>query len=526
MDHKNLAFINPATGLQFGEVAMTTPEEVKQAVEELRQAFPVWSGKPVRERVRILRKFQKLLVDQRDEISSVVSQDTGKSRQDSLIELFVSIDMLAQISAKAEKWLKRERVSSGLYLFKKCYVERRPHGVAVVISPWNYPLLISLTPLFSALLAGNTAILKTSEITPAVGVLIEKLFKSLPELAPFVRVVHGDGKVGAALVNSKPDYIFVTGSTGTGKRVMQAAAESLIPVTLELGGKDALIVLEDADLEAAARWSTWGAFFNAGQTCMAVERVYVVESIYDEFIRHSVRYTQELQSGFTLDTESPYFMGPITDPRQVKIIDDHLSDAVEKGARLLCGGKEEGPYYKPMVVVDVNHSMKLMREETFGPIMPIMKVRDEEEAIRLANDSAFGLAASVWGRDQKRAKRVADRIAASSIIINDSIAQVAIPMLPFGGVKDSGIGTTHGREGLLEFTRPHSYAVGGSPVKWDIATVLRKLGNYNLAVAIMGVVYGTTLRQKWDAFSQLFQSKKKKPEAASNVKTEQVTINK
>ncbi len=522
MGQEKLAFINPATGNQFGEVVMSTPEEVKQAVDDMRASFPVWSGKSVKERVRILKKFQSLLIDQRNEISSVVSQDTGKSRQDSLIELFISVDMLAQNRINAAKWLKRRRVSSGLYMTKKCYVEHRPYGVAAIISPWNYPLLISLTPMFAALLAGNTVVLKASEVSPAVGVMIEKLFKSLPELAPFVRVVHGDGKVGAALTNSKPDYIFVTGSTVTGKKIMQTAAENLIPVTLELGSKDAAIVLEDANIDPAARWITWGSHFNAGQTCVAVERVYVVESKYDEFVQAAVAYTEKIQSGFTLDTNSPYSMGPITDPRQMQIIDDHIKDAVEKGARVLCGGKEQGAYYKPMVMVDVNHSMKLMREETFGPIMPIMKVRDEEEAIRLANDSAFGLFASVYSKDQARAKRVADRINASSIIINDSLAQFAIPTLPFGGVKDSGIGTSHGREGLLAFTRPHSYAIGGAPPKWDIATIMRELGNYDLGVAIMGVVYGTTLKQKWETLSQ-FLRRGKKGKVSSNVKPEPVT---
>ena len=514
MERETLAFINPATSVQFGEVEMTSAEGVRKAVDEMRASFPAWSQKSVKDRIRILQKFQQVLIEDREEISSVLNQDCGKSRQDGLIELFVSVDMLSQYRGNAERWLKPKRVSSGLYLFKRCYVEYRPHGVVAIISPWNYPLTLSLPPVLAALLAGNTVVLKPSEVTAATGVLIEKLFAKVPDLAPFVRVVHGDGKVGAALVNAHPDYIFMTGSTATGKKIMQSAAENLTPVALELGGKDAMIVLEDADLNAAARWGAWGAFFNTGQTCMSVERVYVVESKYDEFVRLAVQQANELKSGYSSELNSPFFMGPITDPRQVKVIEDHLQDALEKGARILTGKKEQGMFYTPIVLVDVNHSMKVMREETFGPLMPIMKVRDEEEALRLANDNAYGLGGSVWSADTRRAKQVADRVEASSVIINDSIAQFGVPMLPFGGVKNSGFGRTHGEEGLIQFTRPYSYAVGGAPISWDIATILRIPRNYELATAIMGVVYGVTLRQKWETLLQFFNRKKSQARAS------------
>ena len=523
MEREKLAFVNPATGVQFGEVEMTTQQEVHQAVSDMRAAFPKWSQKSVKERIRILQKFQQVLIDEREEISSVLNQDCGKSRQDGLIELFVSVDMLAQYRWNAARWLKPKRVSSGLYLFKRCYVEYRPHGVVGIISPWNYPLTLSLPPMLAALLAGNTVVLKPSEVTAATGVLVEKLFTKVPELAPFVRVVHGAGKVGAALVSARPDYVFMTGSTATGKKIMQSAAENLTPVALELGGKDAMIVLEDASLEAAARWGAWGAFFNTGQTCMSVERVYVVESKYDEFVRLAVQQADELKSGYSTDLNSPFFMGPITDPRQVKVIEDHLQDALAKGARILTGKKEQGMFYTPIVLVDVNHSMKVMREETFGPLMPIMKVRDEEEALRCANDSAYGLGASVWSSDIHHAKQVADRVEAASVIINDSIAQFGVPMLPFGGIKNSGFGRTHGEEGLIQFTRPYSYAVGGAPISWDIATILRVPGNYELATAIMGIVYGTTLKQKWETFSQFFKKKKR---TAGTITTEPVTMQK
>ncbi len=517
MENEKLLFINPATGTKFGEVSMTTPEAVQIAVDEMRKSFPVWSGKSLRERIGILRKFQALLIDQRDEITNILNQDCGKSRQDGLIELFVTVDMLAQYCSQAPKWLRKKRVSSGLYLFKKCFVEHRPYGVVAVIAPWNYPLTLALPPMLAALLAGNTVVLKPSEVTGATGVLIERLIKQVPELTPFVRVVHGNSMVGAALTQAKPDYIFMTGSTPTGKKIMQAAAENLTPVALELGGKDAMIVLEDADLEAAARWGAWGAFFNTGQTCMAVERVYVVESKYDEFVKLALANTKEFKTGYTTDLNSPYSMGPVTDPRQVKTIERHLEDALAKGAHLLTEVKKDGMFFNPIVIENVNHSMLLMKEETFGPIMPIMKVKNEIEAVELANDSRYGLGASVWGRDIKHAKEVADKVEASSVIINDSIAQFGVPMLPFGGVKESGFGRTHGQEGLMQFTRPFSYAVGNPPFKWDIATILRENGHYKLATAIMGVVYGTSLRQKWQTLSQLFHK-------TSNV-TNETTVN-
>jgi acyl-CoA reductase-like NAD-dependent aldehyde dehydrogenase len=513
MEPRKLTFTNPATGMPFGEVEMTAPEAVHTAVRDMQLAFPAWSGKPVSDRIRILRKLQTLLIDERDEITNVLNQDCGKSRQDGLIELFVTVDMLAQYCNHAPKWLRRKRVSSGLYLFKQCFVEYRPYGAVAVISPWNYPLTLSLPPMIAALIAGNTVVLKPSEVTAATGVMIEKLIQRIPELSPFVRVVHGDGQVGAALIGSKPDYIFMTGSTPTGKKILQAAAENLTPVALELGGKDAMIVLDDADLNAAARWGTWGAFFNTGQTCMSVERVYVVESKYDEFVKLSVDYAKDFKPGYTAELDSPYSLGPVTDPRQVKIIDRHLEDAIAKGAQVLTGNKEQDMFFNPMVLVNVDHSMLLMQEETFGPLMPIMKVKDEAEAIKLANDNVFGLGASVWSKDIPHAKRVADQVEASSVIINDSIAQFGVPMLPFGGIKDSGFGRTHGQEGLMQFTRPFSYAVGTAPLKWDIATILRENGHYDLATAIMGVVFGTSLRQKWQTLSQLFRKKDKTTKA-------------
>ncbi|MGC1375213.1 MAG: aldehyde dehydrogenase family protein [Anaerolineales bacterium] len=504
MQEQVLTFTNPGTGQVFGQTPVATSDEVRQAVQEMRQRFPAWSGKSIRERIRILRKFQALLIDRQDEITQVINQDCGKTRQDAILELFVTIYNLDETCRKAPGWLKTEHVSPGIYFFKKCAIEHRPHGVTAVIAPWNYPFALSLPPVFAALIAGNTVVLKPSELTAATGELIRSLIESLPDLAPYARVVQGDGRTGAALIAAEPDYIFITGSTPTGRKVMQAASERLIPAACELGGKDAMIVLEDADLDSAARWGAWGAYFNAGQTCMSVERVYVVEPVYDEFLRLALQYTGEFKTGYSSQYESDFTVGPLTDPRQAEIIQSHLDDALAKGARLLTGGKRDAQFFDPMVVVDVDHSMLLMQEESFGPFLPIMKVRDEAEAIRLANDNAFGLGASVWGRDVAHALEVARKIEAASIIINDSIAQFGMPMMPFGGVKGSGFGRTHGREGLTQFTRPYSYVAGNPPLAWDIATILRKPGNYHTGAALTGLLFGRTWAQRIKAFKQLF----------------------
>jgi succinate-semialdehyde dehydrogenase/glutarate-semialdehyde dehydrogenase len=337
--------------------------------------------------------------------------------------------------------------------------------------------------------------------------MMEMLFKRIPELAPFVRVVHGDGSVGAALVEAKPNYIFLTGATPTGRKVMQAAAENLIPVACELGGKDALIVLEDANTEEAARWSVWGACYNTGQTCMAVERAYVVEKVYDEFVNYAVAYSKQIKMGYTDDINSPYTFSSMTDPRLLKSISLQLDDAVAKGAKIICGGRIKGMYIEPTVVVDVDHNMLLMCEETNGPILPIMKVKDEVEAIEKANDSIYGLGASIWSNNHARAMRVAHQVEAGTILVNDTIVQIAIPMLPYGGVKQSGFGRMHGKEGFIQFTQPISYAIGDPPVKWDIATIMRKPGNYRLGFLFLHLLFGISIRQRIQPIINLIRYK-------------------
>lgn len=490
-----LQFINPATGEPFGEVSMATPEDVSAAISDLRQSFATWSQTPVRERARILGKFQRVVVDEMDAITATITQDTGKPRQDALSEVFMAMDLLNTYRRKAPGWLKPQTASSGLYLLKKCLIEPRPYGVVLVIAPWNYPFYLAVPPIFSALLAGNTVVFKPSEVAGATGVMIEGLFRKVPELRPFIHVLHGDGQVGAEIIQAAPDYIFFTGSTATGKKVLQAAAEHLIPVACELGGKDAAIVLEDADIPEAARWSVWGACYNTGQTCLSVERVYVVESVYEEFVRQAVASAQALKQGYSQDLDSPNHIGPISDPRQIKVIQAHMADALSKGARVLTGGQSQGMFYPPTVLTGVDHTMLVMREETFGPLLPIMKVKDEAEAIRLANDNRYGLGASVWSNDLERGRRVARQIQAGSILVNDTIVQIAIPSLPFGGVKHSGAGRIHGKEGLLRFTTPITYAISGVPFRWDLATIMRIPGHYGVGKFLMELLFGMTLRQ-------------------------------
>ncbi len=493
---KTLPFINPATGEQFGQVAVSGEEEIQRACKELRLNFEVWRRKPVAERVRILRLLQEVIIDSVDEITAVINQDTGKSRQDALIEVMMVVDRMQSYYRHAEKWLRRRRVPPGLYIFRKYYTEPHPFGVVAVLGPWNYPFDLSMSPVLSALLAGNTVVLKPSEVTAATGALIQKLFRRVPELSPYVRVFHGDGAVGAAIVNRSPDMVFLTGSTATGKKIAAATAQTLTPFLYELGGKDPMLVLERADVKAAAKWGVWGAFYNTGQTCMGVERVYAVEAVYDEFLTAVLEETAKLKMGYTADLDNPNHVGPLTFDRQVNIIRDHLGDAIAKGANVLTGGKFDGMFMEPTVVVDVDHSMKLMREETFGPIMPIMKVKDETEAIWLANDNPYGLSACVWSADMRQAKRAAHRLQVGSVNINDAISHYPVSELPFGGVKQSGNARTHGKDEVLQFTQLRSYAVGRPPLPFDLATQMRYPGHYKLGTTIMRFAFGVTPRQR------------------------------
>ncbi|MFW6069921.1 MAG: aldehyde dehydrogenase family protein, partial [bacterium] len=497
-----LPFINPATGEQFGAVLASTPEEIARAMAEMRANLRVWRGKTPAERARALRQLQTLLLDRSDEITRVLNLDTGKSRQDALAELFLVVDKLQTYRRHAPGWLARERVPRGIYPFKRYYVERRPYGVVAVIGPWNYPLDLTLPAVFSALLAGNTVILKPSEVTPAVGALVEELFQSVPALSPFVRVVHGDGAVGAELVSAGPDLVFLTGSPATGRKVAKATAETLTPFLCELGGKDPMIVLEDADIEEAAHWGVWGAFVHAGQTCISIERAYVVEAVYEPFLEAVLEETRQLKLGYSPLPRNPNDLGPLTFERQAQIIEDHLQDARAKGARILLGGRREGLFMEPTVVVDVDHSMKLMRDETFGPILPIMKVQDEEEAIRLANDSYLGLSASVWSNDLQRAERVAHRLEVGSVVVNDTLAHYAVSQLPFGGVKQSGTARTHGKQDVLQFTQTHAYGVGRTPFLLDIAARLRTPNRYRLMSALMHALFGTSAGQRLKAVGE------------------------
>jgi len=406
----------------------------------------------------VLRGFQQLLNERRDEVAALICREAGKPAAEALAtEVIVVLDAAEFCIRSAYRFLREEPLPHANLAMKtkRGKLVREPYGVIGIIAPWNYPFSIPAVETLSALVTGNAVVLKPSELTPLVALKLQRLLLDAGLPPDLMQVVVGEGPVGAALTESAIDKLIFTGSVATGKRVAELTARRLLPVVLELGGKDPMIVLDDADLEIAASGAMWGAFMNAGQTCLSVERCYVHRSLYEPFLLKCREKIAKLRVGNGIDSEVE--IGPMIHERQLRIVDDQVRDAVQRGARLLAGGSrlsELGPnFYAPTLLADVTNQMRIMQEETFGPVLPVAPFDSDDEAVRLANDSNFGLAASVWTGNRQRGEALAARIKAGTVMLNDMISCFGIAEAPHGGFKQSGIGRTHGELGLQEMVQ-------------------------------------------------------------------------
>ncbi|CAN5620160.1 aldehyde dehydrogenase family protein [soil metagenome] len=454
---------NPATGTEVGRVSIMSADDVTASVEQSRIAQKLWKQTSFAERAKLVMKAREVILAQVDEIAHLISSESGKPVAEAYsMEIAPVLDLMQYFARNTEKLLKPSKIGIGLYglLGRSSKIIYQPLGVVGIIPAWNYPFSIPLGEAVMALMAGNAVVIKPSELTPMVGLKIGEIFEkavrssnfSLPNL---VQIVTGDGTTGAALVDAAPDKIMFTGSVATGKKIAAAAAKNLTSVVLELGGKDPMIVFADANLELAAGAAVWGAFCNSGQSCSSVERLYVEEGAATELTRKIVEKTLALKQD-TGDKETTS-VGAMSSERQINIVEDHVEDFRATGAKIETGGRRnpslEGLFYEPTVITNANNDMRAMQEETFGPTLPIATFSTEEEAIRLANDSEFGLTASVWTRDRTKGERVAKKIEAGSVCVNEVLYTHGIGQTPWGGFKNSGRGRTHGREGLMELVQ-------------------------------------------------------------------------
>jgi acyl-CoA reductase-like NAD-dependent aldehyde dehydrogenase len=489
---RKVSSVNPATGEILRQLECAGESEVRASVARARAAQVAWAEIGVRGRIAVLREFQRRLLEGKSEVAEAITREAGKPVAEALTtEVLVVLDAARFLIENSYRLLRDEPVPHGSLAtkLKSGRLVREPYGVVAIISPWNYPFSIPATETLAALVAGNAVVLKPSEFTSLAGLKLQSLLHAAGVPRDIFQVVVGDGATGSALIHSRGpgiDKLVFTGSVATGKRIAAAAAERLLPMVLELGGKDPMLVLDDADIDVASSAAVWGAFVNAGQTCLSVERCYVHRSRYEEFLRACVEKTNRLRVGDGLDPQTD--VGPMIHERQLQIVEAHVEDAVARGGRLLAGGSRSpelgGNFYKLTVLADVTHEMRIMHEETFGPVLPVAAFDSDEEAVQLANDSEFGLAASVWTRSRERGERLARSIHAGTVMVNDAISCFGISEAPHGGVKASGVGRTHGRFGLEEMVRLKYLDV-------DLAPRMKKAWWYG---------YGATFARQMEGF--------------------------
>jgi len=438
-------------------MALKKGASAKKILENSRKAFASWKKTTPAERARKLARIREAILEDIDLIVEEIVKNTGKADTDALMsDVLPTLEMIQYYEKNAARILAREKRKTPLmFINNSSFVEYKPLGVVLVISPWNYPFQLSLVPAITALAAGNTVILKPSSATSFIGRTLERTMRRAGLPKNVFQVFRGNGRKAQELIKAGPDLVFFTGSTGTGKKVMRTASENLVPVELELGGKDPMIVFEDADLERAADAAVYGAFANAGQTCVSIERLYVQESVMEEFLGKLLEKTRGIRVGSGSDCD----VGAMITKEQLMIVEEHIDDALAKGARLLTKRKKKGLFLYPQVLSNVNHGMKVMKQETFGPVLPVMAFKTEKQAVELANDSDYGLNSSVWTKDIKKAERVVRALETGNAYINDAVKNIGNPHLPFGGAKKSGIGAYHGPEGLRRMSQACSVMV-------------------------------------------------------------------
>ncbi|MET0492607.1 MAG: aldehyde dehydrogenase family protein [Actinoplanes sp.] len=473
---------SPATGAEAGRVPVADLAAVAAAMRRARIAAAWWAGLGFDERkVRLLR-WRALLAERVEELAALTHLETGKPEADAIVEALAAIEHTDWAARNAKRVLGPRRVKSRLVVAEHAgHLEYQPYGVVGVIGPWNYPILTPLGPIGGALAAGNAVLFKPSEYTPAVGQWLVDTFAEIVPEQPVLQAVHGLGDVGALLCRSGVNKLAFTGSTATAKKVMAACAETLTPVIIEAGGKDALIVDADADVAAAAEAAVWGSMTNAGQTCIGIERAYAVASVYDAFVAAVVEKAGKLKVGEEI--------GPITMPGQIDIIRRHIEDALTAGGRAVLGGADavQPPHVSPTVLVDVPETSSAIREETFGPTLTITKVADADEAVAKANALPYGLGGAVFGK--ANGIRIARRLRAGMVAVNSTLTFVGVATLPFGGVGDSGFGRIHGEDGLREFGRAKAITVRRGPSLLPAMTFERTPAQVQRIVKTLKLLY-------------------------------------